>query len=581
MSRAAARAGLRLAAIAVLAAGATGASAQVFLEEVPEYKLSGTLLVSYLGNWDAVPGHLTASHQLSEGLALSLSGWIYQSRLIKFQTYVLALRLDDFGAARGRGESLGYGASLRLLSGSILPVTLSYGHGLAVTGSTLQAAGVTSTTTLQGIAQLVSPVLPRVDVRVQRLEADDVAGARSTTDTVTSSVYGASTLHSYSALATWQGEQVSAQPRTTTTLASINDEARLTSDTRTSFGASLTRSTGLGDNPNDVFTSYAASGGLTTRLSPGTLFRGQYGFSTDTGPDREQSANQAALGATIDLRPVPVMLGEGLSGVQARYSAPGLDRTVDTVLASQGVATQGRRGTVSGSLSGTGQAGYSTVSDGTSGSLYGYGFNAALNWAVPQAPVHASAFYNDRVDHSSAGNSQLAYGTLASSNVARWYPLFLIPTASYTHLEQRSFFAEAPGGAGGLAPPMTFQENDTFTASLTGISPLYGTRLSFAGGFVDSSSRTSGTDVRQVFGRAEDAFRLAPRTFGNLALNASHVFGQGTNVNGLASLVWAFRESTLSLTSSYGRAIPSGTSEYTLALLFTRTFSAHFLPEAQ
>jgi hypothetical protein len=572
---------LTFAAIVVLAASASRASAQVFMEEVPEYKLSGTLLVTYLGNWNDVAGHLTASHQLSEGVSLSLSGWLYQSRLVKFQTYVLVLRLDDFGAIRGRGESLGYGASLRLMSGSILPVTLSYGHGLAVTGSTLQAAGVTSTTTLQGIAQLVSPVLPRIDVRAQRLEADDATGTRTTTDSVASSVYGASTLHSYSAVASWQGEQISAQPRTTATLASINDEARLTADTRASFGAVLTRSTGLGEDPNDVFTSYAASGSLTTRLSPGTLFRGQYGFSTDTGPDREQTANQAALGATLDLRPAPVSLGEGISATQAHLSAPGLDRTVDTVMASQGVATQGRWGVASGSLSATGQGGYSTVSDGKSGPLYGFGLNAALNWAVPRSPIHASAFYNDRVDHSSAGNSQFAFGTLASSNVARWYPLFLIPMVSYTHLEQRSFFAEAPGGTGGLAPPMTFQENDTFTASLTGVSPLYRTRLSFAAGYVDSSSETSVSHVRQVFARAEDVFRLAPRTFGNLALNASHVFGQGTNVNGLASLVWAVRESTLSLTYNYGLAIPSGTSQWTLALLFARNFNAHFLPESQ
>ena len=575
------RACFTLAAIVVLAASASSASAQAFMEEVPEYRVSGSLLVSYLGNWNDVGGHVTSSHQLSEGLSLSLSGWIYQSRLVKFQTYVLVLRLDDFGATRGRGESLGYGASLRLMSSSILPVTLSYGHGLAVTGSTLQAAGVTSTTTLQGIAQLVSPVLPRIDVRAQRLEADDATGTRSTTDSVTGSVYGSSTLHNYSALASWQGEQVSAQPRVTATLASITDEARLTSDSRASFGAVLTRSTGLGDNPNDVFTSYAASGALTTRLSPGTLFRGQYGFSTDTGPDREQTSNQGTLGATIDLRPTPLLLGEGFAATQTRLSAPGLDRTVDTVMASQGVATRGRWGAASGSLSATGQGGYSTVSDGTSGPLYGYGFNAALNWALPQAPVHANAFYNDRVDHSSAGNSQLSYGSLASSNFARWYPLFLIPMVSYTHLEQRSLFAEAPGGAGGLAPPMSFQANDTFTASLTGVSPFYGTRLSFAGGYVDSSSETSGTDVRQVFGRAEDVFRLGPTTFGNLALNASHVFGQGTNVNALASLVWAFRESTLSMTYNYGLALPSQASEWTLALLFARNFNAHFLPEGK
>lgn len=569
-----------LAALVTLAASPPPALAQVSTGEVPQYELSGSALVSYQGTWQDAGTRLIQTHQLSEGVSLSLSGWLYQSRFVKFRTYALVLRLDDFGESRGRGYSFGYGGSLSLMSGSIVPVTLSYGRGLAVTGSTLQAAGVTSTTSLQGFAQLVSPVLPRTDVRAQRLQSEDAAGTRTTTDSVVSSVYGSSPLHNYSAVASWQGQQVTGQPRSTTALASVTDDAFLSKDTRASFSGTLSRSTGLGGGPNDVFTSYAASGALLTRLSPGTLLRGQYGFSTDTAPDREQSSNQASLGSTIDLRPFPVLLGEGLSANETRFVASGLDRTVEAVTASQGVATRGRWGPATGSLAATGQGGFTSVSDGASGALYGYGLNAALNLAVPRAPVHVNAFYNDRVDRSSAGNSQLTWGALASSDVARWYPVFLVPFVSYTHLEQRSFFAETPDGTA-LAAPMTSTDSDTFSAALTGTSPLYRTRLSFAGGYVDSSSAPSTTHLRQVFGRAADAFRLGPGTFGNVALNASHQFGQGSDVSALASLVWSFRESSLSATYSYALAFPAGTSVHTVALLFTRTFDTTFLPESR
>jgi hypothetical protein len=574
-------ASLVLASIAAIAATPSPAGAQLMLGEVPQYELSGRAIVAYGGTWQDADGHGIASHQLSEGVSLSLSGWLYQSRLVKFRTYVLILRLDDFGASRTSSYSLGYGGSLSLMSRSILPVTFAYNQALAVTGATVQAAGVTSATSLLGIVRLVSPALPRMEVRGQRLSSDDATGNRSTTDTVTGSAYGASTLHSYSAVASWQGDQATGEPRTTTTLASISDEATLSSDTHASFNATLTRSAGLGGGgANDVFTGYSASGALLTRLSPGTLLRGGYGFSVDTAADRESTQNHAALGSTIDLRPMPLLLGEALSASETHFTAPGLDRTVEAVAASQGIGTHARWGITTGSLAATGQAGYSTVSDGVSGPIYGYGLTGGLNSAFPGVPALFSAYYNDREDHSSAGLSQRGYGALASSQVSRWYPLFLTPALSYAHVEEHSFFAEQPGGAG-LAAPMSFVENDTFTATLTGASPLYRTRLTFAGGYVDATSRSASTHLRMVYGRAADVFRLGQGTFGNLALNVNHTLGGGSTVNAITALVWSFRESSLSATYNYSVSLPAGSSAQTLALLFTRSFGATFLPESQ
>ncbi len=574
-----------VALLLALAAWPSSARGQVFLGEIPQYELSGNGLVSYLGSWQRAGDHLVATHQLSEGLNLSLSGWIYESRLVKFRSYLLVLRLDTFGPSRGKTYSFGYGTSLSLLSGSILPITLSYGHALAVAGSTLSPAAVTSTTAMQGFAQLVSPVLPRAEVRGEHLTQDDAVGARTTSDAVIGSVYGSSQLNRYSALGSWQGLQFSGQPRTTIALASISDTATLSQDTRATFDGSLSRSTGLGGVPTDAFTSYSAAGGVITRLSSHVLLRGQYGFSSDVAPDRQQSANQASVGSTVDLKPIPLLLGEGVAATSTRYLAPGLDRKVEAVSASQGIATQARWGRLSGSLAATGQAGYSSVSDGTSGGLYGYGFNATLQWALPRAPVHASAFYLDREDRSSAGNSLRSYGALASADVSLYYPVFLLPLASYTHVAQNAFFAPPqPEGSAAqpTTPPLTtFSENDTFTASVTGTSPLYRTRLTFAGGYVDSSSSTQSFHLRQAFGRLSDAFRLGPGTFGNLSFDASHQFGQGSNATALASVVWSFRESSLSATYSYSAAFPQGSSTHTLALLFTRAFDTTFLPESR
>ncbi len=566
-----------------LAAWPGRGGAQVFMGEVPQYELSGSGLVSYLGQWQRTGDHLVATQQLSEGLNLSLSGWIYQSRFVKFRSYLLVLRLDTFGPSRGKTYSLGYGGSLSLLSGSILPVTLAYGHGLAVAGSTLAPVGVTSITSLQGFAQLVSPVLPRAEVRAGRVTQDGASGGKVTNDAVIASVYGQSALNRYAAVASWQGERYPGQPVTTTTLTSISDDATLSKDTRASFNGAISRSTGLGGVAGDAFTSYSATGALLTRLSPHTLLRGQYGFTTDVAPDRQQTANQAAVGSTIDLRPFPLLLGEGIAATATRYLAPGLDRTVDAVSGSQGIATQGRWGPVTASLSGTGQAGYSTVSDGSSGTLWGYGVNGGLRWSVPRAPVHANAFYLERQDNSSAGNSIRSYGGLLSSELSLYYPLFLLPVVSYSHVAQNAFFAPRQQDATTTAtvPATTFSENDIFSATLTGTSPLHGTRLTFAGGYLDSSSAASSVHLRQVFGRAADAFRLGPGTFGNVSIDASHQLGQGSNVSALGALVWSFRESSLSATYTYTLLFPTGSSTHTVALLFTRAFDTTFLPESR
>lgn len=568
--------------LVALAACPSLARGQIFLEEVPQYELSGDALVSYLGSWQGSGDHLVATHQLSEGLNLSLSGWIFESRFVRFRSYLLALRLDSFGPTHGKGYSLGYGGSLLLMPKSFLPITLSYGHGLGVAGSTLQPSAVTTNTTLQGVAQLVSPVLPRAELRGQRLTADDAAGGHSTSDAITASVYGTSPINQYSAVATWGDQRSTGEPRTTSTLASIVDQAMLSNDTRASFDASLSRSTGLGGVPGDAFTSYTATGALLTRVSPSTLLRGTYGFASDTAPDRQQYANQGALGATVNLKSLHLMLGEGVAATATRYVAPGLDRTVDAVSASQGVATGTSWGPVAGTLSATGQAGYSTVSDGSSGSLYGYGFNAGLQWNLPRSPIRASAFYLDREDRSSAGNSLRSYGGLVSSDVSVWYPVFLLPVVSYTHVLQDTFFALQQEGAAAPATATAFSENDTFSASLTGTSPLFRTRFSFAGGYVDSSSQSS-IHLRQLFARVADAFRLGGRTFGNVSLDANHRLGEGsgTNVSALASLVWRFRESSLSASYIYALTLPAGSSSHTAALLFTRSFDVTFLPESR
>jgi hypothetical protein len=567
-----------------LAAWPSSSRAQVFLGEVPQYELSGSALVSYLGSWQGVGDRLTGTHQLSEGLNLSLSGWIYESRFVKFRSYLLVLRLDTFGPSRGKAYSLGYGGSLSLLSGSILPVTLAFGQGLAVAGSTLAPVGVTSATTIQGFAQLVSPVLPRAEVRGEHATLDDGGGGRTTNDAVVGSVYGGSELNRYAAVASWRGEQFTGLPRTTTTLASISDTATLSRDTRATFDASLSRSEGLGGIPTDTFTSYAAGGALFTRFTSRALLRGQYGYSSDVAPDRQQSANQASGGATIDLKPIPILLGEGVAATNTRYLAPGLDRTVEAISGSQGVATQGRWGSLTGTLAGYGQLGYSDVSDGKSGPLRGYGGNAGLQLALPRSPIRASAFYIEREDHSSAGNSLRSYGGLVSSDVGVYYPLFLLPVVSYTHVAQNAFFAPPPEvapGPPGSVPATTFTESDTFTASVTGTSPLYGTRLTFVGGYVDSSSQLQSSRLKEIYGRVADLFRLGPGTFGNLSINASHQLGQGWNAAALASLVWAFRESSLSATYAYGIALPQGSSTHTVTFLFTRTFETAFLPESR
>ncbi len=564
--------------------------AQVYLNDTPQYVLSGDAIASYRGTWEGVGDRLLATHQLSEGLSLSLSGWLYESRYVKFETHLMVLRFDTFGPVRGKGYSLGYGASVLLFSRSILPITLDYAQGVAISTSNLMPSAATSTQMLQATAQLVSPTLPRAEVRAQHFTYQGVDGSQNVNDAVTATVYGTSAVNRYSGLASWQSQQFGTEPRTTTTLAALSDDAYLSRNTLATFNSSLSRSTGFG-TLTDAFTSYAAAGALLTQLSPSTVVRGQYGYTMNTAPDRQESANQATLGSTINLKPIPILLGDGMAATQTTYVAPGLNETVNAVSGSQGVATSGRWGAVGAGLSGSGQLGYSTVSDGPSGLMYGYGLTGQLQLSIPRAPLTASAFYSDRVDHSAAGDSMRTYGTIASSDVSLFYPLFLEPLVSYTHIEENAFFAVLPTPIG-ITPPAatplpptlnTFAENDTLTATLTGTSPLWRTRLSFAGGYVDSSSTSEGQTVHlsQAFGRVADAFRLGAGTFGNLEVDATHEFGQGSVLSALASLVWSFRASSLTATYNYTVSYPGGFVTHALALLFTRSFGTSFLPESR
>jgi hypothetical protein len=568
---------IALAALVVLAASPSPARAQLFMSDVPEFHLSASVFLSYSESWQRAHGQAFEDQRLLGGASLSLSGWIYESRWIKFRTNVLVLRHDD-APPRSMGYSLGYGASLSLFSRSILPVTLSYAHSLAVDGATVRASGVGSNTTYAANVQLVSPVLPRLEAHGQTSATEYTDGSRTRTDAVGASAFGESPLHRYSAVGSWQDQQVDGQGRFTTSLASVRDDAPLSKDTLASFTGSLVRSAGP-NGPDDVYTTFSTSGSVLTRLRPETLLRGQYTFTDSGGAGREAKSGAGSLGATFDLRPVPLVLGEGLSASETRYLAPGLDQTTDAVVASQGIGTQGRWGTVGGSLSGSGQAGYATVSDGHAGPIYGFGLNGGLQWAVPRSPVDAHAFYSAREDRSSAGTSALLYGATVTSTVSRWYPVLLLPLLSYTHQAERSFFSESLGGSGGLAPPLTYSANDTFSASVTGMSPAYGTQLTFSSGYIDSSSSVSSAHVRQVFGRVGDAFRIGNGTFGNVTVDGRDELGQGSEVSALAALVWTFRGSTLSATYTYLRAFPAGSSTHTVMLLFTRSFAASFLPE--
>ncbi len=165
-----------------------------------------------------------------------------------------------------------------------------------------------------------------------------------------------------------------------------------------------------------------------------------------------------------------------------------------------------------------------------------------------------------------------AYTALVASDVSLFRPVFLLPMVSFLHIEQANFFATSPLSS----------DSSTFSATLTGTSPLYRTRLSFATGYSDAWSSSSPTHMAQIFGRAADAFRLGSRTFGNLTIDTTHQLGVGTsNVSLLAALVWSFRESSVSASYQYALTLPAGSASHSLALLFTRSFETSFLPEAR
>ncbi len=606
-----------LAALAILLLPGL-AGAQMFMDDdIPQYTLSGRLLASYGGTWASAGDRIAQSQLLTEGAELDLGGWIYQSRLVKFRAMILATRLDDLAARQG-SFSLGYGGTLFLFSKSIVPVSLTVSKNYAFAGSNVVQAGTTSTTVLAGSAQLVAPELPHVDLRAQHQLSQDMTGENVISDEVNGGVYGGTPLQRYAGVVTWDSTQFGEQPRTAQTMASLSDDIFPGPDTRAHLGATITQGSGFGGAD---YTGYDAEAYLLSRLGAHTIANGGYTYSEIASSDRDQTSHMAIGGATIDLKPLPIFLGEGLSGGEVRLDGPGLHQVIDSFSAAQGVAVTGRRGPLTGSISASGQAGYTSVVGGASGTVLGYGLNGMLRDDIPGAATSLSAQYARRDDHSSAETSTRLIGANLVMNLTRLAPLMLLPTVSYLRIDQQSPMAvgttfgaasplaagqapllgAVPGTGGLLAGPalatsaqaataaapaqplgLGLIDNSNLTAGLTGFSPLWHTRASFAAGFDDSWSQAVRTSNSFLFAHLSDAFRLGYGSFGNLAADLNHVLGGGTTASATAAVVWSFRESTVSASYTYTQFWPAeGIGSHTLAFLYTRTFGTSFLPETR
>jgi hypothetical protein len=579
-------------------------------DDIPQYTLSGRLLASYGGTFASAGDRVVQSHILTEGAALDLGGWIYQSRLIKFRAGLLATRYDDL-ATRQRSFSLGYRGTLFLFSRSILPISLSVSKDYAFNGSNVFQAGTSSTTVLSGTAQLVSPGLPHADLRAQHQISQDAFGDVVLSDSVNGGVYGGTALQRYAGVVTWNSQQFGAQPRTAQTMASLSDEIFPSPDTRAHLGATISQGSGFG---GANYTGYSAEADLLSRFGTRATAHGGYAFSELASSDRDQTSHMATGGATISLTPLPIYLGEGLSGGEVRLDAPGLHEVIDSFSVAQGAAVTGRTGKLTGTLSGSGQAGYTSVMGGSSGAVLGYGLSGLVRDEIPGATTSLSAQYAYREDRSSAETSTRLLGANLVTSLSRFAPLMLLPTVSYLRLEQQSPVAvgalgtgQAPllgavPGSGGLLAGSTMgatsqavtaaataqpsrtalADTNNLTAGLTGFTPLWRTRASFAAGFNDSWSTAAGTSASLLFAHLSDAFRLGPRSFGNLAADMSHTVGGGTSGSATAAVVWSFRESTVSASYTYTQFWPSaGIGSHTVAFLYTRTFGTSFLPETR
>ncbi len=552
----------------VAVAGAGAAHAQVFFqEELPTWTLTGRALVSYAGGWSPSPHGLLQTHVLGEGVSAELGGWLGDSRYVKFRSFVLVLHLDQLAPHRSRPYSLGYGSSLRLFSRSILPITLSAMRGLTLAGSTAEAVQAATTTSLSGTAQLVSSLLPKAELQVQRLIEETPDQPRFVADSVSGAVHGESSLHRYAGIATWSAQRTGAAPSTGTLSASVADDLYPGRDTSARLQASIAQGRGLGGDQEEGFNGYQTSASLLSRLGSRTVVRTGYAFSGAGASDRDQVSNALTTGATIDLRPLPLLLGEGAAATYSTMEAPGLHRTLATVSGAQGIATFGRTGALQYGLGLNGQAGYSEVSDGRPGVLLGFGASANAQGPVLGLPVRGAVSYARRDDESSAALSSRTLNANVTSTLVRGRVL-LLPAFTYTRIAQTSPVIDG------------WLETSATSLLLTGAAPLWRTQVTFAAGWSEGWSNQPGTTATgSVFAHAGNAFSLGPGTFGNLAADVTHQLGGGTSASLLASAVWTFRESNLSANYVYNRAFPSYGGTHSVSVLFTRSLHTSFLPE--
>ena len=544
------------------------ARAQVFFQDdLPTWTLTGRALFSYAGSWSPSSHGLLQTHQLEEGLGAEMAGWLGDSRYVKFRSFVLVLHLDHLAPHRSGPYSLGYGSSLRLFSRSILPITLSFARGLTLPGSTAEAVQSATTTSLSGTAQLVSSLLPKAELQVQRLIEDAPNQPRFVADSVSGTVNGESSLHRYAGVATWSAQRAGAAASTGTLLASVADDLYPGRDTSARLQASIAQGRGFGGSQEEGFNGYQTSATLLSRLSSRTLLRTAYAFSGAGASDRDQVSNSLTTGATIDLRPFPLLLGEGAAATYSTIEAPGLKRTLATVSAAQGIATFGRAGTLQYGLGVDGQAGYSEVSDGTPGVLLGFGAHANAQTPLLGLPFRGLVSYARRDDKSSAALSSRTLNANLSTTFVRGRVL-LLPAFTYTRIAQTS-----PVTAGWL-------ETSFANLLLSGAAPVWRTQVGFAAGWSEAWSNQPGsTTTGSLFAHAVSVFSFGPGTFGNLAADVTKQLNGGISASLLASGVWTFRSSNLSLNYIYNRAFPSDGGTHSVSVLFTRSLSFSFLPE--
>ena len=547
---------------------ARAARAQVFVQDdFSTWSLTGRALVSYSAGWSASPHGLLQTHQLGEGVSAELAGWLGDSRYVTFRSFVLVLHLDQLAPHRSGPYSFGYGTSLRLFARSILPISLSVIRGLTLPGSTAEAVQSSTTTSLSASAQLVHSLLPKAELQVQRLIEESPDQPPYVADSISGAVHGESSLHRYAGVATWSGQRSGTERSTGTLLASVADDLYPGRDTSARLQASIAQGRGLGGDQEEGFNGYQTSASLLSRLGSRTVLRTGYAFSGAGASDRDQETNALTTGATIDLRPLPVLLGEGAAATYSTIQAPGLTRTLATLSGAQGVSTFGRAGAFQYGLGVNGQAGYSEVSDGRPGVLLGFGGNASAQGPLLGLPVRGAVAYARRDDESSAALSSRTLFANLSTTLVRGRVL-LLPAFTYTRIAETS-----PVTAGWL-------ETSASSLLLSGAAPLGRTQVTFAAGWSEGWSNQPDTVATgSLFAHAGNAFSFGPGTFGNLAADVTHQLNGGTSAAMLASGVWTFRESNLSLNYIYNRAFPSAGGSHSVSVLFTRSLRFSFLPE--